>query len=543
MTSLSSLFRRLQKHVRFTVQYLLFCLRYPAMRRKTGATMQSDTLIVSLTDWPERLKMDGVIARALQEEGTLPVVLTNRSFPWSQRYFRAFGVTEFIFLDDLMAEAEKGHDPEEAQRILAGITTFDAMYRFRSGEVNTGRHVLSTIVRQLKQGSASFHDPQVAAFLRKFFPQSLTAARAAETLFAARPFKNVLFVEKGYTPYAEFFDVALNHHANVVQFHHGHRSELIVMKRYTDSNRYQHSSSLSRQSWERVLKMPWSQEQEDAFMQELRTGYEQGTWLNRKFLLADKKLLTPAEVYARLGLDPAKKTAVIFSHVLWDATFFFGKNLFVDYEEWLIETVKAACRNTDVQWVIKVHPDYVWKTRPGETQEPRDVIALAANVGTLPPHIVLVLPSSEISTYSFFAITDYCITVRGTIGIEAPCFGIPVLTAGTGRYSGLGFTCDFETKEEYLHALQHILDIPPLTAQQISLARRHAYALFNLRPLEVRSFEMLPVRLPGGGFDYETTLRVSSPADIRSAPDLQAFTQWVLHSTDEDYLQTASSPS
>ena len=33
-----------------------------------------------------------------------------------------------------------------------------------------------------------------------------------------------------------------------------------------------------------------------------------------------------------------------------------------------------------------------------------------------------------------FKVIDYGITVRGTIGIELPCFGIPVITAGTGRY-------------------------------------------------------------------------------------------------------------
>ena len=41
-------------------------------------------------------------------------------------------------------------------------------------------------------------------------------------------------------------------------------------------------------------------------------------------------------------LDPERKTAAIFSHILYDATFFYGESLFADYEEWLVEAVRAA---------------------------------------------------------------------------------------------------------------------------------------------------------------------------------------------------------
>ena len=51
-------------------------------------------------------------------------------------------------------------------------------------------------------------------------------------------------------------------------------------------------------------------------------------------------------------------------------------------------------------------------------------------------------PYSEISTRSIFGVTDYGITIRGSVGFELPCFGVPVLTAGTGFYSGRGFTID-----------------------------------------------------------------------------------------------------
>lgn len=263
--------------------------------------------------------------------------------------------------------------------------------------------------------------------------------------------------------------------------------------------------------------------------------------MNRKFLLRGKTLKTPEEVRSQLHLDPRKKTAVIFSHVLWDATFFFGENLFDDYEQWLVETVQAAIRNPQVNWVVKLHPDYAWKMKQmGPQAAPRDVIALQTNLGKLPDHIAVVPPDTDISTYSFFSLMDYCVTVRGTIGIEAPCFGIPVFTAGTGRYSGLGFTNDSVTKEEYLEKIARIQDFPRLSPELTTLARKHAHILFNLRPLPFTTCEIAPVRKAGDSFEHDAVIRVHSLEELAKAPDVQKFLDWILESKEEDFLAVLS---
>ncbi len=171
----------------------------------------------------------------------------------------------------------------------------------------------------------------------------------------------------------------------------------------------------------------------------------------------------------------------------------------------------------------------------GPSAAARDAIAIQAGIGELPPHIRIVPPEIDISTYSLFAFTDYCITVRGTIGIEAPCFVIPVFTAGTGRYSGLGFTNDSSSREEYLEKMRTIHTFPPLSEGETSLARRHAYALFQCRTLPFQSCEIAPSK-KSGSIAQDAILRVKTIDDIQKAPDLTAFTKWVLESKEEDYL-------
>jgi hypothetical protein len=121
--------------------------------------------------------------------------------------------------------------------------------------------------------------------------------------------------------------------------------------------------------------------------------------------------------------------------------------------------------------------------------------------------------------------------------MELPVFGIPVLTAGTGRYSGFGFTIDSATREEYLDRLARAHEIPRLDPETLLLAKRHAYGLFHLRPfrfMSARSHFMAPNRAHPLSMNLELTVRSSD--DIESAQDLRTLAEWLLD--DElDYLQ------
>ena len=211
---------------------------------------------------------------------------------------------------------------------------------------------------------------------------------------------------------------------------------------------------------------------------------------------------------------------------------FYGEDLFGDQEEWFVETIRAACANDRVNWIVKLHPANVWKRRRDgvEGEELGDLVAIREAVGELPAHVKLLLPESPIATRSLFDLVDWGITIRGSIGVELPCFGVPVLTAGTGFYSGRGFTVDSATAEEYLGRLAHIEEIPPLTPEQVELARRHAYALFRLRPTPFTSFRstMAPVGSAGGPLDQNLEVTVRSREELLHAEDLRRLGDWAV---------------
>ena len=71
----------------------------------------------------------------------------------------------------------------------------------------------------------------------------------------------------------------------------------------------------------------------------------------------------------KLGLSSDRKVAVIFPHILWDGSFFWGEDLFDDYTHWLVETIRAASANTRLQWVVKLHPSHMVKAKQGNNAD------------------------------------------------------------------------------------------------------------------------------------------------------------------------------
>ena len=63
--------------------------------------------------------------------------------------------------------------------------------------------------------------------------------------------------------------------------------------------------------------------------------------------------------------------------------------------------------------------------------------------------VIYLKPDTKISTISVIEKSDYILTVRGTVGIEASLFGKNVIFAGSGRFNGYGFGLFPNNLDEY----------------------------------------------------------------------------------------------
>lgn len=443
--------------------------------------------------------------------------------------YRQLGSDELVFMDHY-----QGAMPNEGARMLAGCKTLEDVTDLNVEGVRCGKYAVSTLMRRTRSGSFDLTDPTVRKEMARALDRSLQCKRTAQALLQKLKPNALVLVDRGYSPSGELFDTCIEKDIPVFTWNAAHRNDSLMLKRYTRTNRDVHPSSLSEDTWARLKALPFSAVNREHVLQELERCYTSGEWYGEVGTQFNKKAVDKEALVRQLGLDPNLKTAVIFPHIFWDATFFWGSDLFENYEAWFVETVKAACKNTSVNWVVKVHPANIVKNRrDGVNAEHSELTAIRQAIGVLPSHVKLLEADTEISTLSLFKALDVCVTVRGTTGIEAACFGIPVLTAGTGRYDRLGFTLDSDSREEFLARLADVQNTVRLTPEQSELALKHAWGVLIGRPVSLQIFQMRYRKTQTA--DLAIDFQVRSTEALRQLPDLKVMAAWI-RSGAEDFV-------
>ena len=137
----------------------------------------------------------------------------------------------------------------------------------------------------------------------------------------------------------------------------------------------------------------------------------------------------------------------------------------------------------------------------------------------IPDHIKILQPDTDINTKSFFNLADYVLTVNGTVGMEFPCFGVPVILAGTGRYNGFGFTYEPKNRREYFKKLKNLSSLPRLDSKQIELARKHFYFLIKGKQIsfeDVAPMEILKLHEAQNDLHDNIQINVKNLKDFNS---------------------------
>jgi hypothetical protein len=476
-------------------------------------------------------KLEALMLKGLQMAGFRTVVLGNRRYEFL-RYGWLAGNRVVLDWSDFGSK----HDREWVDQQIGGLRSLQDWLDLEYEGVHVGRFAIATGLRRLKVGQLNFTDPSIQSILAEILNNSVQYTLAGVGVLQKTKPDCVLVMDRGYSGYGEIFDLAINRGIDTVTWHLGYKSNRLVVKRYSRDNERDHFLCPSTDSWRRLCSIPWNAKYGEEVRRELFHCYEDQDWMGFVGTQFDKQILSKEVTLRKLGLCAGRKVAVIFPHILWDGSFFSGKDLFDDYTQWLVETVRAACRNARLQWLVKLHPAHLVKAKQSnDPGRPSELDVIEKEVGGLPPHVKLIYPNTEISTYSLFEIADYTVTVRGTVGIESALFGIPVVTAGTGRYDRRGFTLDSATRQEYLQKLDTLETYQELSAKQIELAERYAYGVFFGRPLRLSSVSLEYQR--DGKATPKFVVKCKTRHEWLNAPDMRRLAGWLADGSTEDMLE------
>ena len=168
------------------------------------------------------------------------------------------------------------------------------------------------------------------------------------------------------------------------------------------------------------------------------------------------------------------KIIVISAHCLVDnITGINGRQtVYRDFYTWLIETLKQCDKNTNITTFLKIHPmekEYTYKPK---------VIDVFKSV---PLKNVFLWPD-DLDLKENNDLIDVVLTVAGSVAIEFPCFGVPVIAASintiptSSYYEGI---VEVRDKGEYIDIIKKIHTIEKIDQNNKDISMLNYYFFYG----------------------------------------------------------------
>jgi hypothetical protein len=207
--------------------------------------------------------------------------------------------------------------------------------------------------------------------------------------------------------------------------------------------------------------------------------------------------------------------------------------LFQDYYWWFRRTLEIAQETPEVNWVFKEHPAASYYLT-------KDVDLHRVFAGVNDAHVRFLPATADFNARSILHLAHAIVTCIGTAGLEYATMGIPCVLGGESGYSGLGFTIEPGTPEEYATCLRGIKMLQRLTADQVARAKLAAYFYFCV--MESARYHFCPkftdVELSEWNGSLTARLWKEAAAQFRSLEDVERMKTQV-----EELAQFARDPS
>lgn len=160
-----------------------------------------------------------------------------------------------------------------------------------------------------------------------------------------------------------------------------------------------------------------------------------------------------------------KRLGIFAPHSFSDTNHASGRFIFKDYFQHFVRTLEIINRDKKTLWLVKPHPSRHFFKEEGIIEKEIEKLQ-SKNVYLCPKDIT---PKSAILAADIF------VSGRGSIGLEAACFGKKTILAGECFYSHLGFTYNPKSIDQYI---RFIKGNPPniLSKKKVLLAKKAFYS-------------------------------------------------------------------
>jgi len=194
---------------------------------------------------------------------------------------------------------------------------------------------------------------------------------------------------------------------------------------------------------------------------------------------------------ARLLRESPRKKILIATHCFFDSPHSYGNNIFPDFYEWL-DFLGKMTNETDYDWYIKTHPDYL----PGTREVIDSFVAKYPRFTVLP---------ADASHHQIIAEgIDFALTVYGTIAFEYAALGIPVINASQNNpHIAYDFNLHAKDIEDYRRMIMGLNQLDFAIDKQQVYEYYFMRYIFNTKDLFFDSYGKTIDKL--GGYEQQFT--------------------------------------
>lgn len=149
-----------------------------------------------------------------------------------------------------------------------------------------------------------------------------------------------------------------------------------------------------------------------------------------------------------------KKVVAMFPNLAWDGAIEVRDTIFEGLDAWLKETV-AWISDRDILLVIREHPQPKRHYSRFESSLAllREVLPNIDNI----ENVILIKGTVPLSSYRLIReVVDCSLVYNGTLGVEIPYMGEPVIIAANSPYSHKGVGYEPRSKDEYFDHIIHV---------------------------------------------------------------------------------------
>ena len=189
-----------------------------------------------------------------------------------------------------------------------------------------------------------------------------------------------------------------------------------------------------------------------------------------------KKLYSKSSLLKKIKVFKNYENIILIgAHAYSDAPHSMGSDfVFMDYYSKMKETLDFIYRNDEKNlWIIKPHP---MQNYYGEKKINDHLF------NSYKKHNIKICPKN-INTSNLLNIIDIVISGRGTILIEALCFGKKSVALGSNPYSGPNLFIECKSKDQYFKLLKNLKRLKKITSDVSYFAKKKLYYIENYQPI------------------------------------------------------------